>query len=283
MKKFLFFAFALVAGALAFTSCDKKDGNNPELTGTVYHYDATLTLNDMAATQYSFQLYFTVNDNNEVAMRWENVKYEGKTFDLYYTGKCKKQEDEVYEMQVEDKFNLKDGTPFDGFGIVRASFEFGDKVTWFSRDAHLIYDNGENIMAWIDGKIVKDEDPEDKDAKVLNAVGELRGVMFDVYNTQQEAVITLHPTKNTVDVKFVQARITSESETPQDIYIYNMPLNQGESHIKLLLADGSAYAPFPKSYAYAIMNPERTMFNMHFGNDDEQDTKVYLVFGAMLK
>ena len=281
MKKILFFAFALVASAMVFTSCEKK--NEPKPEGKVYHYDATLTLNDMAATQYSFQLYFTVNDNNEVAMRWENVKYEGKTFDLYYTGKCKKLEDEVYEMQVEDKFNLKDGTPFDGFGTVRASFEFGDKVTWFSRDAHLIYDNGENIMAWIDGKIVKDEDPEDKDAKVLNAVGELRGVMFDVYNTQQEAVITLHPTKNTVDVKFVQARITSESETPQDIYIYNMPLNQGESHIKLLLADGSAYAPFPKSYAYAIMNPERTMFNMHFGNDDEQDTKVYLVFGAMLK
>jgi hypothetical protein len=277
MKKILF--FALAALALVFTACD---GNNPELTGTVYHYDATLTLNDMAATQYSFQLYFTVNDNNEVAMRWENVKYEGKTFDLYYTGKCKKLEDEVYEMQVEDKFNLKDGTPFDGFGIVRASFEFGDKVTWFSRDAHLIYDNGENIMAWIDGKIVKDEDPEDKDTKVLNAVGELRGVMFDVYNTQQEAVITLHPTKNTVDVKFVQARIASEEENPQDIYIYNMPLNQGESHIKLLLADGSAYAPFPKSYAYAMMNEEQTMFNIHFGNDDEQDTKVYLVFNATL-
>ena len=283
MKKFLFFAFALVASVLAFTSCDKKDGNNPELTGTVYHYDATLTLNDMAATQYSFQLYFTVNDNNEVAMRWENVKYEGKTFDLYYTGKCKKLEDEVYEMQVEDKFNLKDGTPFDGFGIVRASFEFGDKVTWFSRDAHLIYDNGENIMAWIDGKIVKDEDPEDKDAKVLNATGELRGVMFDVYNTQQEAVITLHPTKNTVDVKFVQARITSESETPQDIYIYNMPLNQGESHIKLLLADGSSYAPFPKSYAYALMDEKQKTFNMHFGNDNESDTQVYFVFNAMLK
>ena len=123
---------------------------------------------------------------------------------------------------------------------------------------------------------------DDPNAVVFNAVGELRGVMFDVYNTQQEAVITLHPTKNTVDVKFVQARITSESETPQDIYIYNMPLNQGESHIKLLLADGSAYAPFPKSYAYAVMDENRTTFNMHFGNDDEQDTQVYLVFNAML-
>ena len=283
MKKILFLALALVVGVMAFTSCNKKDGNEPELKGTVYHYDATLTLNDMAATQYSFQLYFTVNDNNEVAMRWENVKYEGKTFDLYYTGKCKKLEDEVYEMQVEDKFNLKDGTPFDGFGIVRASFEFGDKVTWFSRDAHLIYDNGENIMAWIDGKIVKDEDPEDKDAKVLNATGELRGVMFDVYNENQQAVVTYHPNKNTIDVKFVKAQIVSTSESPKDIYIYNMKVNAGETHINLVLEDGSPYASFPKSYAYAILDPNLTTLNMHFGNDSESDTQVYFVYNATLK
>ena len=123
---------------------------------------------------------------------------------------------------------------------------------------------------------------DDPNAVVFNAVGELRGVMFDVYNTQQEAVITLHPTKNTVDVKFVNARIASETETPQDIFIHNMPVNAGETHIQLLLGDGSPYAPFPKSYAYAIMNPERTMFNMHFGNDDESDTQVYLVFNTML-
>ena len=282
MKKILFFALALVASVLAFTSCDKKDGNNPELTGTVYHYDATLTLNDMAATQYGFQLYFTVNDNNEVAMRWENLKYDGKTYDLYYTGKCKKMEDEVYEMQVEDKFKLKDGTPFDGFGIVRASFEFGDKVTWFSRDAHLIYDNGENIMAWIDGKIVKDEDPEDKDAVVFNATGELRGVMFDVYNENQQAVVTYHPNKNTIDVKFVNAQIVSSSETPKDIYIYNMKVNAGETHINLVLDDGSSYASFPKSYAYAIMDTNQKTLNMHFGNDNESDTQVYFVFNAML-
>ena len=283
MKKVLL--FALAAMTLAFVACDKKDKkkSEPEPEGKVYHYDATLTLNDMAATQYSFQLYFTVNDNNEVAMRWENVKYEGKTFDLYYTGKCKKLEDEVYEMQVEDEFNLKDGTPFDGFGIVRASFEFGDKVTWFSRDAHLIYDNGENIMAWIDGKIVKDEDPEDKDAKVLNATGELRGVMFDVYNENQQAVVTYHPNKNTIDVKFVKAQIVSTSESPKDIYIYNMKVNAGETHINLVLEDGSPYASFPKSYAYAILDPNLTTLNMHFGNDSESDTQVYFVYNATLK
>ena len=126
----------------------------------------------------------------------------------------------------------------------------------------------------------------DPDAVVFNATGELRGVMFNVYNTQQEAVITLHPTKNTVDVKFVQARIESEEETPQDIYIYNMPVSTEEgnfSHIQLVLEDGSAYKPFPKSYAFAAMDANRTMFNIHFGSDNEQDTQVYLVFNAMLK
>lgn len=125
--------------------------------------------------------------------------------------------------------------------------------------------------------------PQEQDAVVFNATGELRGVMFPIYNDKQKAVITVHTKANTVDVKFVQARIASESETPQDIYIYNMPLNQGESHIKLLLADGSSYAPFPKSYAYAIMDEKQTTFNMHFGNDNEEDTQVYLVYNAMLK
>ena len=127
---------------------------------------------------------------------------------------------------------------------------------------------------------------DDPNAVVFNATGELRGVMFDIYNTEQEAVITLHPKANTVDVKFVNARIDSETETPKDIFIYGMPVSSEDghfAHIKLVLADGSAYKPFPKSYAYAMMDENRTHFNIHFGNDDEQDTQVYLVFGAMLK
>ena len=126
--------------------------------------------------------------------------------------------------------------------------------------------------------------PEDKDAVVYNATGELRGVMFDIYNTEQEAVITLHPKANTVDVKFVQVSI-SDGETPKDIFIYGMPVSSEDghfAHIKLVLADGSPYTPFPKSYAYAVMDPNHTTFNMHFGNDNESDTQVYLVFNAML-
>ena len=129
-------------------------------------------------------------------------------------------------------------------------------------------------------------EPEDKDAVVFNVTGELRGVMFPTYNDQQQAVITLHPKTNTVDVKFIQARIATEDETPQDIYIHNMPVSTEEghfAHISLVLADGSPYTPFSKSYAYAMMDAERTMFNIHFGNDNENDTQVYLVFGAMLK
>lgn len=127
--------------------------------------------------------------------------------------------------------------------------------------------------------------PEDKDAVVYNAVGELRGVMFDVTNPQQMAVITLHSKTNTIDVKFVNARIDSETETPKDIFIYGMPVSSEDghfAHINLVLADGSPYTPFPKSYAYAVMDPNHTTFNMHFGNDNERDTQVYLVYDAML-
>ena len=142
------------------------------------------------------------------------------------------------------------------------------------------------VMAFTSCKKDKDKEPTDKDAVVFNATGELRGVMFDVDNPQQEAVVTLHPTTNTIDVKFVNARLTSETETPQDVYIYGMPVRDEEGymvHIKLVLADGSAYKPFPKSYAYAVMDEGQTMFNMHFGNDNEQDTQVYLVYNAMLE
>ncbi len=129
-------------------------------------------------------------------------------------------------------------------------------------------------------------EPEDKDAVVFNVTGELRGVMFPTYNDKQQAAITLHPKTNTVDVKFIQARIASEDETPQDIYIHNMPVSSEDghfSHISLVLADGSPYTPFAKSYAYAMMDENRTRFNIHFGSDKENDTQVYLVFGAMLK
>ena len=125
--------------------------------------------------------------------------------------------------------------------------------------------------------------PVDKDAKVFNATGELRGVMFPTYNDKQQAVVTFHPKANTIDVKFVQARITSTTETPRDIYIHDMKVNAGDVHIQLVLADGSSYASFPKSYAYAILDANQKTLNMHFGNDDESDTQVYFVFNATLE
>ena len=128
----------------------------------------------------------------------------------------------------------------------------------------------------------KDIEPEDKDAKVYNAIGELRGVMYQVMNPHQEAVVTLHPNTNTVDVRFIKAKIVSETEVPQDIYIKNMKINTGEVHINLVLEDGSPYASFPKSYAYALLDEQNKTFNMHFGNNDESDTQVYFVFNALL-
>lgn len=159
MKKILFFAIALVASALTFTACE-NNGNDPEIEGKVYHYDASITFNDAVGTTYDFQLYFTRDDNNKVSMKWENLNYDGKTYDLYYTGKCEVMEDEAYIMYVEDKVKLKDGTPFDGFGTIRTHFEFGENVHWFSLDAHLINEKGEDNMAWISGTLVKDDEPE---------------------------------------------------------------------------------------------------------------------------
>lgn len=138
------------------------------------------------------------------------------------------------------------------------------------------------VFVACDKKDKKKSEPE-PEGKVLNATGELRGVMFDVYNENQQAVVTYHPNKNTIDVKFVKAQIVSSSESPKDIYIYNMKVNAGETHINLVLEDGSSYASFPKSYAYAILDPNLTTLNMHFGNDSESDTQVYFVYTATLK
>ena len=55
-----------------------------------------------------------------------------------------------------------------------------------------------------DKKDKKKSEPE-PEGKVLNATGELRGVMFDVYNENQQAVVTYYADKNTIDVKFVKA------------------------------------------------------------------------------
>ena len=58
MRKFLFFALALVAGALAFTSCDPNDPNKPvdpkdmKLTGTMWRVDSVKMGNMYASQPY---------------------------------------------------------------------------------------------------------------------------------------------------------------------------------------------------------------------------------------
>ena len=66
MKKILFFAFVLVAGALAFTSCDKKDGNNPNdpLVGTWAQWDEAseniITFDGKGNYTYTKNYYFAL-------------------------------------------------------------------------------------------------------------------------------------------------------------------------------------------------------------------------------
>ena len=50
MKKSLFLAFALVVGVLACTSCkkDKNGADEPELKGTIYHYQGTSSMEEFS-------------------------------------------------------------------------------------------------------------------------------------------------------------------------------------------------------------------------------------------
>lgn len=275
MKK-LFFALTLVAGVLAFTSCEK--GNEPELKGKVYHYHGI----SHAEFEYEHDVYISIEDNGKMTMKWVGVKAtkDAEPVTLYlYNGEWEGNEQEGYHIHCDALPQLPDGKPF-------KEWESFDIDGWCSEETcSFDYHINGGTMGIFDGERVKDNgnEPEDKDAVTFKVTGELRGVMFPVRNPQQQAVITLHPKANTVDVKFVQARIASEEETPQDIYIRNMPLNSGNVHINLALEDGSPYKPFPKSFAYAVMDEQQTTFNMHFGSDDEKETQVYLVFNAMLK
>jgi hypothetical protein len=275
MKKLFIFAMALVGGVVAFTSCEKGPSN--PLVGTWTYQTPvrdgqqnTYTFIFDEKNNFSFEdLYY------QYGSFWDGRQQTG-TYDideaksivtLHYThtkiwGRSPTQES-PYEDEEQIKYEIKGDT----LNLIRG---YGSEYPWEEQ--------------YIRNSQTKDDDEDEpEETKTFNATGELRGVMFPVHNGQQQAVITLHPKSNTVDVKFIQARMTSESETPQDIYIYNMPINAGEAHIKLKLEDGSYYTSFSESYAYAILDLEQMTFNVHFGNDDELDTQVYLVYNATLQ
>jgi hypothetical protein len=67
MRKYLFIAFALVAGVLAFTSCNKKDNNDPESSSLIKGIKFCCDL-DRGQTPVREYLYFGLQDDFEWGM-----------------------------------------------------------------------------------------------------------------------------------------------------------------------------------------------------------------------
>ena len=117
MKKYLFFAFVLVASALVFTSCkkDKNAPDEPELKGTVYHYHGTSSTRDF---DYEHDLYIALEDNYNMTMKWVGVKAteDAEPVTLYmYNGQWESDGDTGFHIHCEAKPQLPDGTPFDAW------------------------------------------------------------------------------------------------------------------------------------------------------------------------
>ncbi len=152
MKKILFFAFALVAGVMAFTSCDKKDGNTPELTGTVYHYrGASSFMNSEYSCEHD--VYIALDEQtNKATMKWEGIKVsenaEPATFYLYDGSFEKTEEGFIFHFDATPQ--LPNGKPFDQWESVDVSG--GTYETHLSFDYHINGVTG----AIFDGELVKE-------------------------------------------------------------------------------------------------------------------------------
>ena len=111
MKKILFFALALVAGVLAFTSCNP---NEPELVGTVYHYKGVSDVRNGSA--YEHEVYIALDDkSHKMTMKWVGVKAsdDAEPVTLYlYNGSYEKEEN-GYHIHCDGTPQLPDGKPFD--------------------------------------------------------------------------------------------------------------------------------------------------------------------------
>lgn len=130
MKKILFFAFALVASALAFTSCNPA--NAPELKGKVYHYRGT----SYADFEYEHDVYVAFEDNHKLTMKWEGVKVteDAEPVTLYlYNGEWESEGEGAYHIHCDALPQLPDGKPFDkwesfdidgGCDAERCSFDY---------------------------------------------------------------------------------------------------------------------------------------------------------------
>ena len=150
MKKILFLALVLVAGIAAFTSC-KKDKNEPELKGTVYHYRGTSDF--WSGLSFEHDVYVAMEDNHKMTMKWENVKTseDAEPVTLYlYNGKWESDGGGGFYIHCDGKPQLPNGNPVDQW----ESFDVdgGCDETSCSFDYHVNGVTG----AIFDGQRVKD-------------------------------------------------------------------------------------------------------------------------------
>ena len=146
MKKFLFFALALVASVLAFTSCNPA--NEPELKGKVYHYHG------ISYTEFEFEhdVYISIEENNKMTMKWVGVKTSetAEPVTLYLTNGVWEGEDGGYHIHCDALPQLPDGKPFDEWESFDIDGWCGEETCSF--DYHI---NG-STMGIFDGEIVND-------------------------------------------------------------------------------------------------------------------------------
>ena len=149
MRKFLFFAIALVASAMAFTSCE-NNGIEPELIGTVYHYRGSSGIRD--GFSYEHDIYIAFEDNGKMTMKWVGVKASenAKPATIYlYDGQWMDEEGGYY-FGCDATPLLPNGKPFSEWDTFDVSGRCND--TECILDYHI---NGVTNGAFY-GEIVKD-------------------------------------------------------------------------------------------------------------------------------
>lgn len=148
MKKFLFLAIALVAGALAFTSCEKNQ--EPELIGKVYHYRGVSDVWD--GTPYEHDVYIALADNHNLTIKLVNIKPsdDAAPVTLYLCNGRWEGEDGGYHIHYDGTPQLPNGKPF-------SQWELFDIDGWCDEAAcDFDYHINGSTMAIFSGEIVND-------------------------------------------------------------------------------------------------------------------------------
>jgi hypothetical protein len=92
MRKILFFALTLVAGVVAFTSCEKKDAENPLVGTWVYedgeqgefHFKHTITIGNNSDFEYTLKALYS-EENVHFGYTWNgDYAINGDTVTIHF-------------------------------------------------------------------------------------------------------------------------------------------------------------------------------------------------------